>query len=66
MLKRGFLAGAQVATSSAYSNKLIDKYLKEVDEVFKKIHTNLEKDRFPLKGEVKHSTFKRLTGWKKI
>ncbi len=62
MLKRGFLAGAQVATSSAYSNKLIDKYLKEVDDVFKKIHTNLEKDRFPLKGEVKHSTFKRLTG----
>ncbi len=62
MLKRGFLAGAQVATSFAYNNKIIDMYLKEVDEVFKKIYINLNKGKFPLKGKIKHSTFKRLTG----
>ena len=62
MLKRGFLAGAQVATSFAYNNKIIDMYLKEVDEVFKKIYINLNKGTFPLKGKIKHSTFKRLTG----
>tara|TARA_B100001057_G_scaffold175337_1_gene175997 strand:+ start:42666 stop:43973 length:1308 start_codon:yes stop_codon:yes gene_type:complete len=62
MLKRGFLAGAQVATSFAYNNKIIDKYLNEVDGVFKKINVNLSKEKFPLKGEIKHSTFKRLTG----
>ena len=62
MLKRGFLAGAQVATSFAYNNKIINKYLNEVDGVFKKINVNLSKEKFPLKGEIKHSTFKRLTG----
>ena len=62
MLKRGFLAGAQVATSFAYNDKIINKYLNEVDGVFKKINLNLTKEKFPLKGEIKHSTFKRLTG----
>lgn len=62
MLKRGFLAGAQVATSYAYNNKIIDKYLKEVDKVFAKIQGCLKKGKFSLKGEIKHSTFRRLTG----
>ena len=62
MLKKGFLAGAQVATSFAYNDKIINKYLNEVDGVFKKINVNLTKEKFPLKGEIKHSTFKRLTG----
>ena len=62
MLKRGYLAGSQVATTSAYNKKIINKYLKEVDEVFGKIRFFLEKGKFPLKGEIKHSTFKRLTG----
>ncbi len=62
MLKRGYLAGSQVATSSAYNKNLINKYLKEVDQVFGKIRFFLEKGKFPLKGEIKHSTFKRLTG----
>ncbi len=62
MLKRGFLAGSQVATSSAYNKNIINKYLKEVDQVFGKIKFFLEKGKFPLKGEIKHSTFKRLTG----
>ena len=62
MLKRGFLAGAQVATSYAYNNSVINKYLKEVNVVFYKIRKCLVNGKFPLKGEVKHSTFKRLTG----
>ena len=62
MLKKGFLAGAQVATSYAYNEKIIKKYLKNVDIVFGKIHKCLETGKFPLKGQIKHSTFKRLTG----
>ncbi len=62
MLKRGFLAGGQVATSYAYNNKIINKYLVETDKVFAKIQDCLKKGKFPLKGQIKHSTFKRLTG----
>ena len=62
MLKRGYLAGSQVATSYAYNKNIINNYLKEVDYVFSKIRIFLDKGKFPLKGEIKHSTFKRLTG----
>ena len=62
MLKKGFLAGGQVATSYAYNQKIINKYLKSVDIVFSNIRRCLEAGKFPLKGEIKHSTFKRLTG----
>ena len=62
MLKKGFLAGSQVATTYAYNNKIINKYLNQVDKVFEKINICLKKGKFPLKGKVKHSTFKRLTG----
>tara|TARA_B100000989_G_scaffold94021_1_gene68340 strand:- start:11617 stop:12924 length:1308 start_codon:yes stop_codon:yes gene_type:complete len=62
MLKKKFLAGSQVATTHAYNNKIINRYLKEVDKVFKKINFCLKTKKFPLKGEIKHSTFKRLTG----
>ena len=62
MLKKGFLAGGQVATSFAYNDKIINRYLKEVDKVFSKIKVCLKNGKFPLKGEIKHSTFKRLTG----
>jgi len=56
------LAGSQVATSYAYNKKIINKYLKEADNVFKKINLYLKIGKFPLKGNIKHSTFKRLTG----
>tara|TARA_B100000029_G_C17601926_1_gene966073 strand:+ start:2131 stop:3438 length:1308 start_codon:yes stop_codon:yes gene_type:complete len=62
MLKKGFLAGGQVATSYSYDNRIINKYLFEVDKVFAKIQDCLKKGKFPLKGQIKHSTFKRLTG----
>ncbi len=62
MLKKGYLAGGLVATSYAYNNKIIEKYLREVEIVFGKIAICLKNKRFPLEGEIKHSTFKRLTG----
>ena len=62
MLEKNFLAGSQVATTHAYNNSIINKYLKEVDKVFKKISLCLKRNKFPLKGKVKHSTFRRLTG----
>ena len=65
MLKRGYLAGSQVATSFAYNKIIIKNYLKAVDEVFYKIKIYLDKGKLPLKGEVKHSTFRRLTGYSK-
>ena len=60
MLKIGFLAGGQVATTYAYNNKIIKKYLSAVEVVFKKIRNNLDRNNFKLVGPVKHSTFKRL------
>jgi len=62
MLKKNFLASSQVATTYAYNNKIINKYLREVDKVFKKINLCLKQQKFPLKGKIKDSTFKRLTG----
>ena len=62
MLKKGYLAGSQVATCFAYNKTIIKDYLKEVDKVFCKIKVFLERGKFPLKGQVKHSTFRRLTG----
>jgi glutamate-1-semialdehyde 2,1-aminomutase len=62
MLKKNFLASSQVATTYAYNNKIINKYLREVDKVFKKINICLKQQKFPLKGKIKDSTFKRLTG----
>ena len=62
MLKKNFLAGSQVATTYSYNEKIINRYLNEVDKVFKKINLCLKRRKFPLKGKIKHSTFKRLTG----
>jgi glutamate-1-semialdehyde 2,1-aminomutase len=62
MLKKGYLAGSQVATCYAYNQVIINNYLKQVDQVFGKIKIFLDKGKFPLKSEIKHSTFKRLTG----
>ncbi len=62
MLSKGFLASTLVTTTYCYTNKIIDRYLYNVDKVFKEINHCLKKNSFCLKGEIKHSTFKRLTG----
>ncbi len=62
MLKKNFLAGNLVAVTEAYNEKIIKKYEKECLHVFNKISQILKKKKkFPLKGPIKHTTFKRLT-----
>jgi glutamate-1-semialdehyde aminotransferase len=62
MLKKNFLAGNLVAVTEAYNDNIIKKYGKECLKVFFKISQILKKKKkFPLKGPVKHVTFKRLT-----
>ena len=48
MLKKGFLAGGQVATSYAYNQKIINKYLKTVDIVFE--HPQMFRSRQAFNG----------------
>jgi len=61
MLRRGFLANTRLGTTYCYSNKLINKYLENTHDVFKKIYTYLSNNQnLPLEGPVRHNTFKRL------
>ena len=62
MLKEGFLAGSQISTSYAYNDKIIKKYFTAVNKVFRKISKAIMNNNLKIKGEIKHSTFKRLTG----
>ena len=62
MLALGFLAKEALATTNAYNNLIINKYLNAVTKVFKKIHYFQKNNiKLPLKGPLKHSTLKRLT-----
>ena len=62
MLKKNFLAANLVAVTEAYNSNIIRKYQKECFYVFSKISKILKKkNKFPLKGPIKHSTFRRLT-----
>jgi glutamate-1-semialdehyde 2,1-aminomutase len=61
MLKRGCLTNGGTATTFAYTDKIIDEYLENVTDVFNKISyldNNIEQH---LQGQVKHTTFARLT-----
>ena len=61
MLFRGFLANTRLGTTFAYTDKIINLYLENVNEVFKSIEKYLSKgSNLPLKGPVRHTTFKRL------
>ena len=41
MLYRGFLANTRLGTTFAYSDKIINKYLENTNEVFRKDQKNL-------------------------
>jgi glutamate-1-semialdehyde 2,1-aminomutase len=62
MLKRGFLAAPGTAATLAYNSEIIEDYLSNMESVF----TEIKKLGFDvsqkLDGELKHSTFARLTG----
>ena len=55
MLKRGFLASTAIYLSYAHSNKIIKKYLKNLDEVFKKISTIVKKDTYKKIYKIKEA-----------
>lgn len=63
MLERGFLLGAAVYTTYAYSDEIIDRFIEASDPVFAKIREaqSTGNVRNLLKGEVIHAGFKRLT-----
>tara|TARA_X000000368_G_scaffold417259_1_gene413177 strand:+ start:815 stop:2116 length:1302 start_codon:yes stop_codon:yes gene_type:complete len=62
MLKKGFLASNAVYSSIAHTKKIIDKYFKELDKIFKVIKDceNGKKISSYLKHPVCHRQFKRL------
>ena len=62
MLKRGFLAAPGTATTIAYTSKIIEHYLDNVELVFTEIKNLGFEVSQKLDGELKHSTFARLTG----
>ena len=64
MLTKGFLAGASICSTVAYTDKLIDMFLDNTDKVFYEIGDNMKKGtdfKNLLIGPVKHSGFQRLT-----
>jgi glutamate-1-semialdehyde aminotransferase len=63
MLEQGFLLGASVYATYAYSDKVIDQFIERSSQVFARIKQAIDADDFKkyLKGPVKHAGFKRLT-----
>ena len=63
MLKRGYLASNSIYVSYAHSEKIVEEYLKNVDEVFKMIADVIKKgDIFEhLESSIRDEGFKRLT-----
>lgn len=63
MLEKGYLLGASVYTTYAYSDNIIDRFIEDSDTVFaliRKIQDGSNVMQY-LKGEVAHAGFKRLT-----
>lgn len=63
MLAHGFLLGAAVYSTYAYSDDVINKFREKSDVVFKHLRDAIDsgKIRTYLKGEIAHAGFKRLT-----
>ena len=63
MLKRGYLAGNSVYSSTAHSIEIIDTYMDNLDEIFLKIaefEDNQSRSQTFLEGPEAHSGFQRL------
>ncbi len=63
MLIKGYLLGAAIYTTYAYSDNIIDRFIADSDGVFGLIREALESGNVKnyLKGDVIHAGFKRLT-----
>ena len=62
MLKKGYLAANSVYVCTEHSDEIIDEYLYNLSNVFRKIKSFIEKKKTDgmLDGEVCHDGFKRL------
>ena len=63
MLKRGYLATNSIYVSTAHSEKIVIKYLKELEKIFKFISINKNKKNYIkslIKGNISQSGFVRL------
>lgn len=63
MLKRGFLASKSVYAAYSHTNRHVEDYLSNAEEVFGMIRKGIDKGTIKtlLKGPVAHEGFKRLT-----
>ena len=63
MLKKGYLATPSVYVSFSHTKEHVEKYLKDVDSVFKLINKAIENNNVEkqLNGPIAHTGFKRLT-----
>jgi glutamate-1-semialdehyde aminotransferase len=63
MLERGYLVGAAIATTYAYTDEIIDQFISDSDAVFEVIKKAVDSNnvRQYLKGDVIDIGFKRLT-----
>lgn len=62
MLKRGYLAATSVYVSYSHNEKIVEKYLKNMDEVFKRLSGAINSGKVleMLETRVKEEGFKRL------
>jgi glutamate-1-semialdehyde 2,1-aminomutase len=60
MLKKGYLAATVIYVSYAHKKKIMDKYLKDAEAVFKFIAKNKKHLEKYLENELSHSGFQRL------
>ena len=63
MLKRGYLASTSVYVSFAHNKKIVNEYLKEVDEVFAIIKNAIESnsENELLNSRIRSDSFNRIT-----
>lgn len=62
MLERGYLVGGAIYTTYAYTDAIIDAFLRESERVFGRMKRHLDQNDLnrQLKGEVIHAGFRRL------
>lgn len=62
MLDRGYLVGAAVYSTHAYTDAFIDRFISDTAKAFRSIKKALDTDtvRAQLRGPVKHAGFARL------
>lgn len=63
MLEKGYLLGASLATTYAYSSDIINGFIAASNDVFAQMRKMIDSGKIQqcLKGEVVHAGFKRLT-----